>query len=123
MPLSLLLKNYGLRTAIVTTIAHFKFGKAIKPIKGYFDFICTDYEARCDKSNPKMYIKILETLNVKPGEAVVIGDDLQYDVLLPKKLGLHTILLDREIKNMITWLRTLFAKDLKEAVKIMDKFM
>jgi len=117
------IKNYGLRTAVVTTIARFMFEKATKPIKEYFDFICTGYEARCDKSNPKMYIKILETLRVKPDETVVIGDDLQYDVLLPKKLGIHTVLLDREMKNLGSSAPDAVIKDLKEAVGIIEKFM
>jgi len=115
-------KNCGLRTATVTTIARFKFEKAIKPIKSYLDFVCTGYEAKCDKSNPKMYGKILESLGVKPEEAVVIGDDLQYDVLLPKKLGMHTVLLDREMKNRRNMVSGIVAKDLKEAVELVDKF-
>jgi len=42
-----------------------------------------------------MYKKTLETLNVKPNEAVMVGDDLATDVLLPRKQGIHAILLDR----------------------------
>jgi putative hydrolase of the HAD superfamily len=58
----------------------------------------TGYEAGCDKSNPKMYKKVLEILNLKPEEAVMIGDDMRLDIMLPKKLGIKTILLDREAK-------------------------
>jgi putative hydrolase of the HAD superfamily len=59
----------------------------------------TGYEAKCDKSNPRMYKKVLEILNVKPGEAIMIGDELPLDIDLPKKLGMHTLLLDREGKD------------------------
>jgi FMN phosphatase YigB (HAD superfamily) len=58
----------------------------------------TGYEAGCDKSNPKMYKKILEILKVKPHEAVVIGDEVELDFLLPKSLGINAVLLDREHK-------------------------
>jgi putative hydrolase of the HAD superfamily len=58
----------------------------------------TGYEAGCDKSNPRMYKKVLEILGVKPQEAVMIGDDMQLDVFLPKRLGINVILLDRERK-------------------------
>lgn len=116
------IRDNGLQTAIVTTIARFKFEKAIKPIEGYFAFICTGYEAKCDKSNPQMYRKVLETLNVKPGEAVVIGDDIKYDVLLPKNLGMYTILLDREEKNKDNPIPDAVVKDLKEAVKIVKRY-
>ncbi len=116
-------KEYGLRTATVTTIARFKFKKGLEPIKRYFDFVCTGYEAKCDKSNPKMYRKILETLRVKPQEAAVIGDDLQYDVSLPKKLGINTVLLDREMKNQGKTTPDAVAKDLNEALEIVEKFV
>ena len=92
-------RNSGFKTAIVTTIAHFKFEKAIQPIREYLDFVMTGYEAGCDKSNPKMYWKVLEILGVKPEEAIMIGDDMQLDILLPSQLGINTILLDREGKN------------------------
>jgi len=92
-------KEKGLKTAIVTTIAHFQFKKAVKPLKKYLDLIMTGYEAGCDKTNPKMYRKVLETLEVKPNEAVMIGDNIPIDILLPKRLGINAILLDRKKEN------------------------
>ena len=86
-------RENGFKTAIVTTIAYFQFKKAIQPIRNYFDFIMTGYEAGCDKTNPKMYRKVLEILNARPEEAVMIGDDVQIDIILPKKLGINAILL------------------------------
>ena len=93
-------KESGFKTAIVTTIAYFQFKKAVQPIRNYFDFIMTGYEAGCDKTNPKMYRKVLEILNARPEEAVMIGDDMPIDIILPKKLGINAILLNREGKNV-----------------------
>ena len=93
-------RENGFKTAIVTTIAYFQFKKAIQPIRNYFDFIMTGYEAGCDKTNPKMYRKVLEILNARPEEAVMIGDDVPIDIILPKKLGINAILLSREGKNV-----------------------
>lgn len=93
-------KENGFKTALVTTIAYFQFKKAIQPIRNYFDFIMTGYEAGCDKTNPKMYRKVLEILNARPEEAVMIGDDVPIDIILPKKLGINAILLNREGKNV-----------------------
>jgi len=111
-------KHSGFRTAIVTTIAYFKFRKIVSPIREYFDFIMTGYEAGCDKANPRMYRKILEALNVRPEEAVMIGDDVQTDVLLPKRLGMKAILLDREKKNVQCPLADAIVNDLNEAMEI-----
>jgi HAD superfamily hydrolase (TIGR01549 family) len=93
-------KESEFKTAIVTTIAYFQFKKAIQPIRNYFDFIMMGYEAGCDKTNPKMYRKVLEILNARPEEAVMIGDDVPIDIILPKKLGINAILLNREGKNV-----------------------
>lgn len=91
-----LAKKSGFKTAIVTTIAHFQFDEAIRPIKRYIDFVMTGYEAGCDKSNPRMYLRVLEILNVKPQEAIMIGDNTEIDILLPRRLGINTLLLDRK---------------------------
>jgi HAD superfamily hydrolase (TIGR01549 family) len=110
-------KKNGFKTAIVTTIACFQFKEAIEPIEKYFDFIMTGYEAGCDKTNPNMYRKVLEILNVKPEEAVMIGDNVQTDVLLPKKLGIRAILLDREKENVQCPQADAIVHDLDEAVE------
>lgn len=94
----ILAKKQGFKTAVVTTIAKFQFEEAIAPIKGYLDYVMTGYEASCDKSNPEMYKRVLNVLEVKPEEAVMIGDELELDVLLPRSLGIRAMLLDRERK-------------------------
>jgi putative hydrolase of the HAD superfamily len=109
-------KENDFKTAIVTTIAYFQFKEAIQPIKNYLDFVMTGYEARCDKTNPRMYRKVLEILNLRPEEAVMIGDDLPIDVILPKKLGINAILLNRETKNIDCSQADAVINDLNEAV-------
>jgi len=89
-------KQNGFKTATVTTIARFQFEKALEPIKACFDFMMTGYEAGCDKSNPRMYMRLLEILNVEPSEAIVVGDNLELDVLIPGRLGIGSIFLNRQ---------------------------
>jgi len=88
-------KQLNLKTAIVTTIARFIFQPAISSIQQYFDVVTTGYEAGCEKSNPKMHKQTLKELGVLPKEAVMIGDEPLVDIKIPKKLGMHTIFLDR----------------------------
>jgi len=110
-------KKNGFKTSTVTTIAKFKFIKALKPIEKYFDFIMTGYEAGCDKTNPKMYRRTLEILDVKPEETVMIGDSPEIDVSLPKKLGVRAVLLDRERKIAKYTQADAIVNDLNEAVE------
>ncbi len=88
-------KKLGLRTAIVTTIARFKFKEALRPILAKIDVLADGYTFHCEKSNPKIYLKTLEALNVDASEAVMVGDDMELDIRLPKRLGMKAILLDR----------------------------
>jgi HAD superfamily hydrolase (TIGR01549 family) len=111
-------KRNGLKTAIVTTIAYFQFKKAVEPIKNYFDFIMTGFEARCDKTNPKMYQKTLEILKVKPEETVMVGDNMEVDILLPKRLGTHAILLDRKKQKPKCQAADAIANTLPQALKL-----
>ena len=114
-------KKNGFKTAIVTTIAYFQFKKAVKPVRKHFDFIMTGYEAKCDKTNPKMYRKVLEILKVEPEEAVMIGDDVSIDILLPKRLGMSAILLDREGKNVKCERADAVVNDLNQAIETVIK--
>jgi putative hydrolase of the HAD superfamily len=114
-------KKNGFKTAIVTTIAFFQFRKAIRPIQNYLDFIMTGYEAGCDKSNPKMYRKVLEILGVNPEEAVMIGDDVNLDIVLPKKLGMKAILLNRSGKTICAHADGTI-KNLNQLLETLDKF-
>lgn len=116
-------KQLNFKTTIVTTIDHFAFQSAIAPVQKYFDTITTGYEAGCEKSNPKMHKQTLKKLAVIPEEAVMIGDALLVDIQIPKKLGMHTILLDR--RNKITDKPTeadAKVTTLKEAGAIIEKW-
>lgn len=116
-------KEHRLKTAIVTTIARFKFEETLQPIMPHLDAVVTGYEAGCEKSNPKMFKRTLEILNVKPGEAVMIGDDVPIDILISKKLGMHTVLLDREHKMSGDKSSDAVAENLLEAVKIVEAWI
>jgi FMN phosphatase YigB (HAD superfamily) len=95
-PAVLKAKQLSMKTAIVTTIPDFVFYSTIELIKEHFDVIMTGYRAGCEKSNPLMHRKTLKELDVIPSQTVMIGDELLVDVKIPKKLGMHTILLDRK---------------------------
>jgi len=73
-------KLLGLKTAIATTTPRALFMEGLGEVAGLIDFICTGYEAGCEKSNPRMLRVIAERLGVEPSEAVVIGDDPVLDV-------------------------------------------
>lgn len=114
-------KNSGFKTAVVTSITYFRFKDALLPIRKHLDLVMTGFEAGCDKSNPRMYQKVLQILGVTPQQAVMIGDELELDLLLPKRLGIDAILLNRKDKNKGRSVDA-FVYDLNEAMEtIIDR--
>jgi len=90
------LKAQGIKTAILTTIPSWRFKHILIANKVKIDFICTAKEAKAVKPNPKIYKTVLKKLQVKPKEALMVGDDPRTDVIPPKKLGMKAVMLCRE---------------------------
>lgn len=122
-PAVLKAKQLGMKTAIVTTIPDFAFHSAMTPIIDYFDVIMTDFKAGCEKSNPLMHKVTLLELAATPDEAVMVGDELLVDVKIPKRIGMHTILLDRKsIVESKPDTADYKASTLTEAMSIVEKW-
>ena len=89
-------KEMDMFTAIATTTPKCWFVQDIPEIISEIDFVCTGFEAKCDKSNPKIFETIFKELNVKPEEIMVIGDNMRLDIENSSRYGCKTILLRRE---------------------------
>ena len=114
-------KDAGLKTAIATSTPKPFFIKGVELIEGRLDFICTGYEAGYEKSNPQIYWRILDKLEIKPEETVVIEDDPILDVFNPRQLGLRTIQIIRE--ETPSELAEETAENVLEAVKIIQEWI
>ena len=118
-------KNLGLKTAVVTSIAKFQYIRALQPIIDKIDLLVDAFTFHCEKSNPKIYRKTLETLNVNPEEVVMIGDDSDVDILIPKRLGIHAIFLNRTGKLQPNFMvePDAIVKDLNEALGLVEQWL
>lgn len=88
-------KNAGLKTAIVSTIACFMYKKQLKDLLKSFNLIVDAYKCGCEKSNPRMYLYVLQQLGLEPEDVIMIGDNIYLDVVVPSKIGIDSILLVR----------------------------
>jgi putative hydrolase of the HAD superfamily len=57
----------------------------------YFDHVQIEEEAGFGKPDGRAYVRTLEALGVEPEEAQMTGDDLVWDVLAPKRLGMRAV--------------------------------
>ncbi len=65
-----------------------------------------------------MYRTIIERFEVSPKEAIVVGDDIDLDILIPRKLGMKTILLNRSGESKDTPEPDAIVSNLDEAVEV-----
>jgi FMN phosphatase YigB (HAD superfamily) len=82
--------------AILTTIPRFKFQNL--KLDG-FDPIMTGKEIGRAKPHPDGFLKILAKWNMGPSEVLMIGDDVDCDILPAKELGLRTAFIGRKGKT------------------------
>jgi HAD superfamily hydrolase (TIGR01662 family) len=57
----------------------------------YFNVVVASAEAGCAKPDPKIFTMALQKANCEPGEAVMVGDRLDNDIIPAKKLGMKTV--------------------------------
>lgn len=58
----------------------------------YFDYMVTSEEVGADKPNPYMFLMALHKLNIKPDEAIMIGDSPQRDIEGANSVGMKSVL-------------------------------
>jgi putative hydrolase of the HAD superfamily len=59
-------------------------------IDEFFDIIITAADVRKQKNYAAPYRAALKELNIKPEEALMVGDRIKRDIVTAKKLGIHT---------------------------------
>jgi putative hydrolase of the HAD superfamily len=90
------LRGQGIRLALITNGNAEAQWRKIKRFKlaALFDCIVVEGEFGVGKPNERVYLHALKELDVKPEEAWMIGDDLEWDVGAPQRLGIWGIWLD-----------------------------
>lgn len=87
------IKKRGYKLAIVSDAPIMEAWIRIASLKldDFFDVIITKADARKQKSFPAPFRVALRRLNIKPEEAIMIGDRIDRDVNTAKKLGILTV--------------------------------
>lgn len=70
----------------------------------YFTKILYSYNVGYLKSEPEFWSNLLSNFpKAKPAEFLVIGDNPRADIYIPKRLGMHTILIKNPIKQSLDY--------------------
>jgi HAD superfamily hydrolase (TIGR01662 family) len=65
----------------------------------YFEFILTSASCGFRKPHPKIFQLALEMMNVRPGEAAMVGDTLKADVIGANQAGMFSIWITRRTET------------------------
>jgi putative hydrolase of the HAD superfamily len=91
------LRGMGLRLALLTNGS--AAGQRAKidrfQLTARFDFICIEGEFGFGKPDERVYHAALEALDCRPAAAWMAGDNLEWDVGAPMRLGMYGIWVDR----------------------------
>jgi putative hydrolase of the HAD superfamily len=61
----------------------------------WFECILIEGAFGAGEPDPSVYRHVLDALGVGPGEAMMVGDNLEWDVVAPARLGVRGVWLDR----------------------------
>lgn len=90
------LRKRAIRLALLTngeaTIQRRRIEK--HALASYFDAILIEGEFGIGKPDLRVYLHTLQELGVRPEEAWMVGDNLEWEVALPQRLGMHAIWFD-----------------------------
>jgi putative hydrolase of the HAD superfamily len=90
------LKRTGVALALVTNgdASHQRRKVDQNDLRRFFDVILIEGEFGVGKPDEAVYRHVLAALGVKPSEAWMVGDHLEWDVAAPQRLGLRGVWVD-----------------------------
>src|SRR5215204_5698523 len=96
------LRDSGRRLALLTNGAAAPQRRKIVrfELTDLFDAILVEGEVGFGKPDERVYERALSALDVKPSDAWMVGDNLEWDVAAPQRLGLAGIWIDRRGRGL-----------------------
>ena len=96
------LQNGGLRLALVTNGNGEHQRRKIDRfgLAALFDYIIIEGEFGAGKPDERVYMHALDQLHSRPAEAWIVGDNLEWDVAAPQRLGIFGIWVDPAGKGL-----------------------
>jgi putative hydrolase of the HAD superfamily len=92
------LKQRGVKLGVITntvTSRERDVRTALRRIncEEYFDVVVTSVDAGCQKPDEQIFLTALKAVNVKPEEAMMVGNRVSTDIAGGNRMGMKTVLL------------------------------
>ena len=91
------MKSLGLGLALLTNGAASAQRAKIERfgLAPFFEYVCIEGEFGCGKPDRRVYVSALSALACDASDAWMAGDNLEWDVAAPMRLGIHGVWIDR----------------------------
>ncbi len=90
-----ILKEKGTKMAIISNCSNLVSDIITKfQLEKYFDTILLSHKVGIAKPNQKIYETCLDRLSIDASQVIMIGNNLEEDVIVPRSLGIKTFLFD-----------------------------
>jgi len=91
------LKSRGYKLGLITNTVvsreeHVRMALRRIDIEKYFDVVVTSVDVGFNKPDEKIFFTALKAVNIKPKEAVMVGNRISADILGGNRIGMKTIL-------------------------------
>jgi len=91
------LKSRGYKLGLITNTVvsreeHVRIALRRIDIEKYFDVVVTSVDVGFNKPDEKIFFTALKAVNIKPKEAVMVGNRISADILGGNRIGMKTIL-------------------------------
>jgi putative hydrolase of the HAD superfamily len=96
------LRDRGVKLALITNGEAAEQRRKITrfDLDPLFDTVIVEGEFGVGKPDPAVYHHALDALGATPQDAWMVGDNLEWEVAVPKQLGLYTVWVDFEGKGL-----------------------
>jgi putative hydrolase of the HAD superfamily len=91
------------KTALISNAYEFNAKQLRSGFKDFlknFDVVAISSELGIMKPNPEIFNYVLDGLGIKVGEAIMIGDRLELDIIPARDLGMYSILINRNFQTL-----------------------
>ena len=90
------LKNRGLILGLISNVVQdMESTYEDLGLQSYLAFKVTSSELGCDKPDPEIFLAALKKAQVKPEEAIHVGDQYDLDIVGARGVGMKAVLIDR----------------------------
>lgn len=69
-------------------------------LAGFFDYVCIEGEFGCGKPDVRIYAHVVRMLEADPATTWMVGDNLEWDVAAPMRVGLAGVWVDRHGRGL-----------------------